>query len=195
MIRSESRPAKLGIGDLASLALEVSKIPLFTLAYWTLAGINLTLRLGRAYGEPTTFHDIKFGMLPESDKTLLPKVEIGITELPELDIDVKDLPKLEIGITELPKLEVGVTELPELDIGITELPKLEVGITELPKINVALDPLEIKLTEFPSIRVHLPVNLRFGLCLLGREIAGLRVCGEAQVITEPYVPNPCEKCH
>jgi hypothetical protein len=26
------------------------------------------------------------------------------------------------------------------------------------------------------------------------ELLSLRLCGEAQVITEPYHPNPCETC-
>jgi hypothetical protein len=26
------------------------------------------------------------------------------------------------------------------------------------------------------------------------ELLSLRLCGEAQIITEPYEPNPCEIC-
>jgi hypothetical protein len=26
------------------------------------------------------------------------------------------------------------------------------------------------------------------------ELMNLRLCGEAQIITEPYRPNPCETC-
>jgi hypothetical protein len=26
------------------------------------------------------------------------------------------------------------------------------------------------------------------------ELMCVRLCGEAQMITEPYVPNPCERC-
>jgi hypothetical protein len=42
--------------------------------------------------------------------------------------------------------------------------------------------------------VHLPADFHFGVTLLGHELLGMRICGEAQVITEPYLPNPCEVC-
>ena len=80
------------------------------------------------------------------------------------------------------------------------------GITTLPKINIGLDlikleiaPIEIKpidfsfrLKELPSMRVHLPMNYCVGLALFGFEVLSVRLCGEGQIITEPYVPNPCE---
>lgn len=76
-----------------------------------------------------------------------------------------------------------------------------IDVTHLPKIQLSIDPLEIKpidvslrLKEIPSIRAHLPADFCVGFSLLGVEIAKLRLCGEAQVITEPYIPNPCEVC-
>jgi hypothetical protein len=48
--------------------------------------------------------------------------------------------------------------------------------------------------EIPSVRAHVPANFRLGLSVFGVELAALHLCGEAQVITEPYVPNPCERC-
>ncbi len=99
---------------------------------------------------------------------------------------------LQLDVRELPKLDIGVSELPKLDIGVSELPKLDIGVSELPKVRAQLDPVELRLTAFPSLRVHLPVNYRIGFCFLGREYGSIRLCGEAQLITEPYVPNPCE---
>jgi hypothetical protein len=29
---------------------------------------------------------------------------------------------------------------------------------------------------------------------MGLELMNVRLCGEAQIITEPYTPNPCETC-
>ena len=76
-----------------------------------------------------------------------------------------------------------------------------ISIDRLPKIELAIDPLEIRpielslrLTELPSIRVHLPADLRVGLCVLGMELLTIRLCGQAMAITEPYKPNPCEVC-
>ncbi len=80
------------------------------------------------------------------------------------------------------------------------------ALTQLPKINVGIDPmtfkiepLEIKpidmsfrLKEIPSVRIHFPVDYRVAVWLFGMELACVRLCGQSQIITEPYVPNPCE---
>lgn len=57
-----------------------------------------------------------------------------------------------------------------------------------------LPPVEIRLTELPSIRAHLPVDMGVCMSLLGVDLMAVRLCGEAQIITEPYRPNPCERC-
>ena len=36
--------------------------------------------------------------------------------------------------------------------------------------------------------------LTLGFSVLGYELVCAKLCGEAQVITEPYDPNPCEHC-
>jgi hypothetical protein len=81
-----------------------------------------------------------------------------------------------------------------------------VDVTHLPKIQLAADPITInpltvnpldvsvRLKEFPSVRGHIPANFTVALSLLGIQLVRLQLCGEAQVITEPYVPNPCERC-
>jgi hypothetical protein len=80
--------------------------------------------------------------------------------------------------------------------GITQLPKINVGIDPM---RFTIDPLEIKpldmsfrIKEIPSVRVHFPVDYRVAVGFLGIELACVRLCGQSQVITEPYVPNPCE---
>jgi hypothetical protein len=77
---------------------------------------------------------------------------------------------------------------------ITSLPVIELAVHEIPKIQLAVDPVEIRLTEFPSIRGHLPADFNIGLSVFGIELLNVRLCGEAQIITEPYRPNPCERC-
>jgi hypothetical protein len=73
----------------------------------------------------------------------------------------------------------------------------------LPKVSIGLDPvtlevrpvdIALRLEKIPDIRAHLPADFSVGLSVLGINLVGLRLCGEAQVITEPYVPNPCEHC-
>jgi hypothetical protein len=76
-----------------------------------------------------------------------------------------------------------------------------VDINSLPKMHITLDPitvnpvdLRVQLTEIPSVRTHIPAAFTVGFSVLGVQVASIRLCGEAQVITEPYVPNPCERC-
>jgi hypothetical protein len=71
----------------------------------------------------------------------------------------------------------------------------------IPKLTVGLDPVTInpldvsvRLKEIPSIRTHVPANFTLGFSMLGFELACVRLCGEAQIITEPYDRNPCEEC-
>jgi hypothetical protein len=76
-----------------------------------------------------------------------------------------------------------------------------IDVDTLPKISLGIDPVTInpvdigiRIEKIPDVRAHLPANFSVGLSLLGMELLCLRLCGEAQVITEPYVPNPCERC-
>lgn len=76
-----------------------------------------------------------------------------------------------------------------------------INVDTLPKIQLGLDPvtlnpvtLNVALTRLPDIRAHLPADFHVGLSILGMELLCVRLCGEAQLITEPYIPNPCERC-
>lgn len=71
-----------------------------------------------------------------------------------------------------------------------------IDIDKLPKILLGVDPIDLNLRikEFPNIRGHLPADFSVGLSILGFELLCVRLCGEAQIITEPYHPNPCEIC-
>lgn len=106
----------------------------------------------------------------------------------------------------------------EHDVDITHFPTLTMGsvgpvtlagipdtyhydITGIPKIRLSIDPLKlepvdvsVRLKEIPSVRTHLPANYCVGVSLMGFEFMNVRLCGESQVITEPYRPNPCEVC-
>jgi hypothetical protein len=79
-------------------------------------------------------------------------------------------------------------------VAITAIPVLHFAIDSLPVIQLGDVNLNMRIKEFPSIRGHLPANFCVGLSVLGMELMNVRLCGEAQIITEPYVPNPCEVC-
>jgi len=76
-----------------------------------------------------------------------------------------------------------------------------IDVDTLPKIQLGIDPvtinpltLSLAITEIPQVRGHLPADFHVGLSMLGVELFCIRLCGEAQIITEPYRPNPCESC-
>lgn len=85
-------------------------------------------------------------------------------------------------------------KLPTISLSVEKLPAIHLSIDNIPKIQLGVDPVEIRLTEFPSIRGHLPADFNVGLSVMGMELMNVRLCGEAQIITEPYRPNPCEVC-
>jgi hypothetical protein len=70
------------------------------------------------------------------------------------------------------------------------------NIDKLPKLQIGVDPVElnIHLKEIPSVRAHMPADFSLGLSILGLDLLCVRLCGEAQFITEPYTPNACERC-
>src|SRR5579862_7617634 len=94
---------------------------------------------------------------------------------------------------------VTVAGIPDtFHIDIDKLPKIQLGVDPLTinPVTLHLDPvdLNLRLKEIPNTRAHLPADFTVGLSLLGMELMCVRLCGEAQMITEPYHPNPCEYC-
>ena len=76
-------------------------------------------------------------------------------------------------------------------IAISNLPPVNINLAP---VDIAIKPLDVsfRIKEIPSVRAHLPLDYKVGFSLLGRELACIRLCGQGQVITEPYVPYPCE---
>ena len=89
--------------------------------------------------------------------------------------------------------DINIDKLPKVSLGVDPV---HVSVDALPKISIGVDPVDIslRLKEVPSVRTHLPVDFRIGLAILGIDLLSLRLCGEAQMITEPFRPNPCEVC-
>lgn len=100
---------------------------------------------------------------------------------------------LNLNVPSLPPVaaSVNVTNLPSVNanVNVTNLPTIHISVDALPKINVGLDPIRVILDP---LRCHLPVDLSIGFNLFGHDLGAIRICGEAQFIAEPYVPNPCE---
>lgn len=86
-------------------------------------------------------------------------------------------------------------------IDITQIPKIEIDLEPITIQPITLQPITIepldvsvRLKEIPSIRTHIPADFSTSISVLGYELISVRLCGEAQVITEPYEPGPCEHC-
>jgi len=122
-------------------------------------------------------YDVNVQTLPDVYVADLPVVDVDVVDLPTVDVDVNSLADLKI-------TEVGAVG-PVTLAGIPN--NYTVAISHLPDLN-------LRIREIPSIRAHVPANFRLGFSILGVELAALHLCGEAQVITEPYVANPCERC-
>ncbi len=90
--------------------------------------------------------------------------------------------------------DFGITELPTIHVAVDDFPAIHLSVDNIPRIQFAVEPVEIRLTEIPSVRTHLPADFAIGFSLWGMEVGAIRLCGEAQIITEPYRPNPCEVC-
>ena len=111
---------------------------------------------------------------------------IGVTEIPIVPVSVS--------VETIPVLHLSVDNIPPVHVSVDSIPPLHVSVDALPPIKVQLDPVEIRLTEIPSTRVHIPADFAVSLSMMGMDFGVVRLCGEAQVITEPYKPNPCEIC-
>jgi hypothetical protein len=109
-----------------------------------------------------------------------------------------------MGVPSSYSVDVDVTDWPDITVAnigsvgpvtLAGIPKeYTIDIDRLPQIRIHTDPIELKITEIPSVRGHIPSDYKVALSVLGFELVGVRLCGETQVITEPYVANPCE-CH
>ncbi len=99
-------------------------------------------------------------------------------------------------------LGVDLSGIPSIyTIDISNIPKIEIApdpitLNPITLEPITIEPLDISLSikEIPSIRAHIPALFTLGFSVLGYELFCARLCGEAQVITEPYHPNPCEHC-
>ena len=121
-------------------------------------------------------------------------VELPKIEFADFNIHVKEVPKIEFA-----DFNIRVKEVPTLtlnsNVAVTQLPEINsnVSIKELPEIRTS-SKLDVAITEIPETRVHLPANYSIGLSVLGVCLVNLSLCGEAQVITEKYVPRRMEIC-
>lgn len=108
-------------------------------------------------------------------------IRVGSEGTIQVDADLDN-----IRVRELPRLELG-----DINLRLKEMPTINMAVKELPTINLEAG---IAIREIPDTRAHLPAHFDFGISILGFELLTFSLCGEAQVITEKYVPHRLELC-
>lgn len=122
-------------------------------------------------------------------------VDLGLEELKDMkmnagldNIKITNIPKItidaglgDIRVKEFPKDPLKTDS--KVDMGLNDI-----RITQLPKIE-----LEAQFSVKPT-RVHLPMNYRLSIGVLGYELLGLAFCGEGMVIAEDYHKHVTEGC-
>jgi len=117
--------------------------------------------------------------------TLLGGVDLGLEELKDMKLTIPkitvDAGLADIRIKEFPEQPLKTDS--KVDLGLDDI-----RITQLPKIELAAE-VSIKPT-----RVHLPMNYRLSIGVMGYELLGFALCGEGMVIAEDYHKHVSEGC-
>lgn len=96
--------------------------------------------------------------------------------------------------------DIHIKELPLIKLEAKTDSKLEAKTDS--KIDAKTDSV-IRIKELPQIdlqfgmrptRIHLPMNMKFGLCLLGVQLLCFDICGENMLVIEDYKAHGTEKC-
>src|SRR5262249_37235484 len=107
-------------------------------------------------------------------------------DLTNIHVKEVDLPTVHTQIDGLPTIHTAIDGPLDINATIVSLPAIHFSIDSIPKIVIDDVNLNMRIKEFPSIRGHLPADFCVGLSVLGVELMSVRLCGEAQIITEPY---------
>jgi len=98
----------------------------------------------------------------------------------------------DIAITQLPQIDLNATMTStstlnsDSTLGISQIPEIKLGITELPVMRIELG--------MKPTRIHFPVNMKFSICAMGKELISFSTCGESMVVIEDYHAHELEEC-
>lgn len=104
----------------------------------------------------------------------------------DMDLDnihIKEIPTITLNTDNKLSSISRIDSNSKVDLGLDNI-----RIKELPRID-----LHLELAMKPT-RIHFPVNMKFGLCSMGRELFAFCVCGESMVVIEDYRPHHTEGC-
>lgn len=117
-------------------------------------------------------------------------VDLGVEELKDMklnagldNIKINNIPKITVdaGLS-----DIRVKEFPDKPLKTDS--NLDIRITQLPKIE-----LDAQFSVKPT-RVHLPMNYKLSIGVMGYELLGFAFCGEGMIITEEYQKHTTERC-
>ena len=123
-------------------------------------------------------------------------VEVDIDQPFELDVEIDmglDNVKMDMGLDNV-KMDMGLDAVKvdmgldavKVDMGLDDV-KVDMGLDDV-KVDMGLDNINVCMSfaikEFPSMRVHFPIDFALGIKMLGMEVLGFNICGKAMVLTE-----------
>ena len=115
-------------------------------------------------------------------------VEFKIPQPFELDVDLTSSSSMAINGNMNTRMTIDpLTINPvKIDMGLDNV-KMDMGLDNV-KVDMGLDKINVCMSfaikEFPSMRVHFPMDFAFGIKMLGMEVLGFSVCGKAMILTE-----------
>jgi len=124
-------------------------------------------------------------------------VAISIPQPFELDIDLSSSSNINLGGSMTTKMTLDpITIRPlEVDMGLDNVNvdmgldnvKVDMGLDKV-KVDMGLDNINVCMSfaikEFPSMRMHMPMDYSFGIKLFGMEMLGFSICGKSMIVTE-----------
>jgi hypothetical protein len=105
------------------------------------------------------------------------------------DIHIKEMPtiKLETTIKEpIPVIKTESKMEAKTDNKIDAKTDSVISIKELPRIDLQFG--------LRPQRYHMPVNLRFGMSIMGMQLLSFDICGETMFVSEDYKAHKSEEC-
>ena len=101
---------------------------------------------------------------------------------------------------------LAVERLPVIHLAVDNIPSIitdsKIDAKTDSKIDAKTDSV-IRIKELPQIdlqlgmrptRIHFPMDMKFGLCVLGVQLLCFDICGENMLVIEDYKPHATEKC-
>ena len=112
--------------------------------------------------------------------------------LAEIKTDSRLNASLALGeITTNSRLDASVKTDSELNAAVRTDSKVDLGLDDI-RIR-ELPPVDLRFSVRP-FRLHLPLNFKFCLKMLGVKLLEFSVCGEGMAISEDYEPRGTEGC-